>query len=184
MVIINLLPWRESKRIYQARIMKTILIITLFATVASIAGLHEVIVQWNNSLDSQIARLKEEMKIYIRPKESSQKKIKTEQKGAIISGSTLKNLLNFRLATKNLIVELGKWPAQDVCLTTISRDKNVITFSGKAHSAAELTAFLKTWKAAYLFSDITLDDLAQKENNTIQFRFQALANHSYSFPIH
>jgi len=175
MVVINLLPWRTYKQIYEEKIIKKMLLSVMCFSTLIAAMAHFFLSQQVHGVSLRIVHLQEEM----RQMRLLKKQIRKDQH-QMNSLNMMRRLQEYRLATSQLFGELGKNNAADVCFTSIVRNKNSLLFSGNVSSALALTAFLKTWSALFLFSEIKLDYLKQQpENRFMEFRFRAIENHSY-----
>ncbi|TAK76171.1 MAG: hypothetical protein EPO11_04605 [Gammaproteobacteria bacterium] len=156
MVTINLLPWRDHLRRYQEKSVKRIILIAISVSLSLLFAVH-----W--TLKEMIHR--EQLKVLAL--QALQPSLPAEDSSGKFDRA--------RFATQNLFAELAKGYDDDVCFTGITREKNSITFSGSARTAAELTDFLKNWHATYLFAEIKIDQLQyQPDNGWVQFRFRAI----------
>lgn len=170
MVSINLLPWRAYARRYQQQVLRKLLLSVFLLTLLLIVCLHWITAERTQALQLRVTTLEQASQ----PLLLAQKQWKASSDSG--NEAVMKALLNYRYATKKLFAELGRIKADTLCFTQIVRARGRISFAGQAHSAAELTAFLTGWRAAYLFSEIRVEQLEQQENHLIRFRFQAMEN--------
>jgi hypothetical protein len=160
-VEINLLPWRDYKRAYQNKVMKKILLATLLFTMIILTILHQILSSRETALQIRIDVILNQIQQW------REQSIRQNQK------QSSQPLPKPPSDITTLFDELKKMNENEVCFTDISRKKNMTMFTGKAHSAADLTDYLQNWRAAYLFSHIKINQLKQK-NNTAEFRFEAI----------
>lgn len=165
MVTINLLPWRESARMYEKKILKQYLMIAIFAAIFSMIFLRFTLSLREKVLQKNMVELKREVD------EMMNLQGKMPQKD---SKRKLKKWLSYHDDTQKLLIEIGKKSAADVCFKEIMRNKNTLFFTGRARSAADFTRFLQHWNAAYLFSEIKIKQIQQHADGFVQFDFEAL----------
>ena len=173
MVTINLLPWRQYTRAYHVKVMKRMIIMMLSLAIFIIVGVHRIIAQQIQVMQKRVTRLEQSTHRLVNLNKLShlkQDRSNTAKLEKIIS--------SYRAATQNLFAEFTKVYKPKVCFTEITRTKNTLIFSGNTRSAADLTEFLKTWSAAYLFEEIKLEQMQQK-NGFIYFHFQALESQTF-----
>lgn len=170
MVEINLLPWREYTRLYQAKQMKKILFLTLTLCVIPVTGMVLVLTWHEKQLHARITELKKETGRY-----AVQKPLPAKQ-DRLDEAKTSKKYLDRQAATQKFFGELASISAANLCFTSVTRVMNKITFSGNARSAVDLTDFLTHWQAASFFSEIKIEQIEQQGHAFMRFRFQALEN--------
>lgn len=156
MVEINLLPWRIYKQTYQNKIIKRMLLLTFFCSVLGLGIVHYLLSARETARMTRINMLQ------------------NEQRLMLVQKLPAPPLLTPQRELTTLFNELSKMNANEVCFTRIMRNNNTTIFIGKAHSAADLTDYLKNWRAAILFSQIKIIRLEQKNPTVMNFRFEAL----------
>lgn len=169
MVTINLFPWRTALHaMYARRFKKMILFVILL--VLLISGL---IHSWlNNEItyyQNKLAQLTQQIQT------AKQRQMKTIKINDPIITLLVKRLMKHRYMAQQVWRELVNSPTHSVCFTDISRQQESWSFSGNARSANDLLLFLKEWHAAYLFPEIKIEQIIEKENQLIRFRYSALA---------
>lgn len=175
MVRINLLPWREYKRVYQEKATKKMFFMAMAVSVLIIMFMHHVLA--NNVRDLHM-RIKQ-LKLDIQRLTVVQKQLQEDESHQDIA-QFIKKLIGYRAVSNQLFIELSHLEPAEVCFTEISRAKNKIIFTGYTHSAFDLTMFLKQWPALSLFTEVKLDYLKQQSAERLMaFRFQAVELHSF-----
>lgn len=160
MVNINLFSWREAERLYQTRELKKILSRGIGLLVVSLIVVHILLVKVQTDTARRINLLKKEMK-----KNSSH----------ITYVERPQPTFNQRDSAITLFTELRKLNEMgNVCFTEIARSKHLVSFTGRTRSALDLTDYLRSWKAGYLFSEIQIKLIEQQENGLFQFVFTAI----------
>jgi hypothetical protein len=160
MVEINLLPWRDYTRDYENKVMKKTLLTTLLLTALILVGIHHILSKREAALQAHLDMLQKQ------PQQLQWQSVKPVK--------TSRPLHELHPEITILFEELKKMRANEVCFTDIIRNNNMTLFMGKAYSAADLTNYLKNWRAAYLFSQININQLEQKNGAITQFRFEAM----------
>ncbi|EKD69885.1 MAG: hypothetical protein ACD_46C00709G0005 [uncultured bacterium] len=165
--MINLLPWREEKFNYERRfLLKISLILSGFILIFSLI-FHATITQKITKIDEKIALINEKINAF-----SARSGMKNSDENAVISA--IQNRRN--LAKRGLIYFqlLEKFNTENICLEKIDRQEQVLTFSGKVHSAAYLSEFLTNWKIGNVFSYIQIDSLEEQTgSSSLTFKFRA-----------
>lgn len=165
MVSINLLPWREQKRIYQIKVMKKMLMFTVLMVLCIFSVTHFMLSQHENKVRDQIAVIAAKIK---RNQLQQEKSIKQVQ-------PTLNKMDQAALISK-IFYEISNKQPEKVCFTNIERQNNIFSFTGKARSMTELTDFFRHWNAAYLFAEIKIKLIEKQEDGWLRFGFQASEN--------
>lgn len=173
MVTINLLPWRERAQIYQREITKKVLLSTIFLALLVILMAYIGLLWLEKKANKEIYVLKNEIQNFANIKKTMEQQEKMNSKKGFI-----RDLYRYQEATRKLFAILEDKTEYEVCFTGILRKNNMMTFSGHASTALELTEFIKHWKATRLFSEIKVDVLEQTESHDMQFRFIAVEKES------
>lgn len=169
MVEINLAPWREQKKRYEMNVLKIMLAVAFV-----VPALLSFMIYWQaaskvNALNRRVTEKQDEM---LALAGAEQAYVAMKKRNEIV-GQLSHTLFRYQLSTKSLFAELIKKPIKNLCFTEMSREKNIITFSGFARSAADLTDFLQQWDARDLFSEIKIENLHRvKSDPYMRFRFQ------------
>lgn len=163
----NLLPWREREKIYQKKMVNKLFLSSVTATICCFVMLHWMLEKHHDRLMSQVQHVQHELNTYLMHSSDDEK--------MTALSTRFESLIHHQKTMKNLLLALGESMNTPVCFTDIARYENRISFSGKARSLEDLTAYLLSWKAAYLFSEIKINQLKQ-DNQFVQFRFQAEEN--------
>lgn len=177
MVMINLLPWRESQRVYQSKIVKKMLIITLFLNTILLFGSHFILAELKHKVQAHLANLEAELKVATAWRNS----MRAFQTAAPVNQANDK-LLRYRASIWQLFRFLEKNRSADICFTEIKRIKNKLVFTGKTRSVTALMMYLNDWHAVTLFSSIKIASLEQ-QSNTLQFRFFAEEREPFSWSM-
>jgi Tfp pilus assembly protein PilN len=160
MVNINLIPWRDARRIYQTRELKKILCAGIMLLLISVIVVHVLLVKGITGTNHRINGLKNEMQQFHPPLITYIKRPQHKFKQ--------------RYNVSTLFAELGKLDETGkICFTEIARRDHVVSFKGRMRSTIELTDYLNQWKAGYLFSEIKIKLIEQQENGLFQFIFDA-----------
>ena len=169
MVTINLLPWPEYIRVYQAARIKKLLLGAAVAAFSMVLCMHFYMSRQLHAKQNEIAKLEEEI-----DKFSNVEPFFSPKNADLNAGKDRESREINHKKTQKLFTELGKMIIGKVCFTEIVREKNTIIFSGRAETAADFTLFLTHWKAASLFSEIKIEQLQyQPAHQQMHFRFQA-----------
>lgn len=170
MVEINLLPWRKHRRIYEDKIEKKVILLSIVITFLILSGAHFFVWGQVSDMQTHIEQLEEEAHKF-----SHEQKFMQDIDHHSIPVDLVKNIFAYRSETKNLFTELGKAHEYSVCFNEIGREKNRITFSGNTRSASDLTEFLKNWSAGSLFTEIKIEHLQQRPGHGLmEFRLEAI----------
>ena len=166
MLDINLLPWREYKKIKNKKKLKIISIATIAFLFAIFLLIHFIFVIYNNTLSEKVETLSRHL-------ENKAVVLTPVNQTSIISLEEMKHIKDEQKFMRTIYQHLLH-NQQVVQFNEISLEKNDITFRGTARSAQDLTYFLTHWSIANLFSKIELDYLKKQENHTgIFFKFRA-----------
>lgn len=169
MVTINLLPWREAKRIYQFYQLKKLLIIISSVSILMIVSIHLLLLQQQALLQARIDALREQTHQLARLQPMLQDTLSGSAREAL-----LQQLMNHQQAVL-LFKAIREQASEAICLTAITRQGEGFTFSGTAQSMTDLKIFLLKWDAAKLFTEIRIEQLEQQINRKINFRLRAIA---------
>jgi Tfp pilus assembly protein PilN len=169
MVNLNLFPWREHMHAYQQKRIIKMLLCSLFLTGFFLAFIHFYILRQENKLNIHLLKLHEGINFNLTKGYTQEKNLNAHQEDII------KKLIDYHIHTQKLFASLTTYTA-DFCFTEMQRNKNTMTFMGKARSVRNLTDFLRNFRAASSFSEIKIDDINQQENDDVYFRFHAFEN--------
>ena len=161
MVDINLLPWREYKKIYEKKVAMIFLMSAILVSIIILLPAHFFVWSQVNRYAIKTEKLKDQVQLNF-----------GEKLATIAPNYISPAALSYRQATQTLLRGLGAAQPTAACFTSISRHANAIQFAGNTRSAADLAAFLKSWQAGGSFSQIMIDELKQQTGSTLmQFRF-------------
>lgn len=164
MVDINLLPWRPQQRNYQQKLLK-IIIGSVVAIVLLVVGTrYGFLVYQVDEITARLETLQHQVEQLSKQKEN---------KDQYAEADKIKTLQFHDATIKSLFVQLGLPYDNDVCFTSITRNKNKLSFVGRTRSPADLTNFLRTWQAANLFADMQIERLERDAKPNMFFHFQA-----------
>lgn len=166
-MIINLLPWRESKRLYQLSVIKKMLLISFFFHLVFLFGWHILFVELKHKKKIRLIHLESKFKESLQWQVSLQK-FNRENKDINENNA----LIQYRATIWQLFNLLESNRYETFCFTEIKRTKHHYIFSGKTRSIIDLMMYLNHWNAAYLFSSISISYLKQQANIS-QFQFIA-----------
>ncbi|RDI48641.1 PilN domain-containing protein [Aquicella lusitana] len=168
MVAINLLPWREKARIYRAVTIRKMLVASVGFALLVVFMLHLAASRLETNKRNQLIQLESALARY----PAMQDNIKHKKSMAAVQERETNDPR--QQIARQLLMELGRQTGTSVCFSEIVRANQNITFSGYARTASDLTQFLKNWHAAYLFSEIKIEQLEYDSAfHSIRFRFQA-----------
>lgn len=163
MVEINLLPWRQQARLYQRKMTKIFIFVSVVLPMLILTGIHFILAQWVVDAGFRVSHLAAEI--------TAIKQAMLPQQDDLFT-ATIRKMFADRDTSVQLFTELDSVKMNEVCFTEITRKNQVVTFSGYARSINELTEFLKNWPIASLFSQIRLMDLHyQSGDRRTDFRF-------------
>jgi hypothetical protein len=160
MVMFNFIPWREQQRVYQQKMTKRIVAISIVVSLLMMFLCHMILSAIVNQVNTRVASLTNQTNQFA-----------DEQRQLQEVMTSLSNKPVAKDVLPELFRELGGNPVRTVCFTNVSRKNNILYFAGNSQSAAEFTGYIKQWSAAHLFADIYIEQLAQQENQTLHFKF-------------
>lgn len=178
MTQINLLPWREQRKLIQKNKFILLLVsfvgITIFIIVALHFYMSTMISQQNQNNDFLQAEITKEQNII-----ESLKKKKKEQENLTTKIQFIFSLRTMDYQAVEFLNELVHIIPESVFLTKISREGNDITLSGTASSNLQITLFMKNLSKSTIFDQPILTEMSDQENKTagqeasvIEKRFQ------------
>jgi type IV pilus assembly protein PilN len=170
MTRINLLPWREARRVQRQRELVGMLIAAalfgagiLFLAYTEIANRIEYQQERNNYLRGEIARLKkaaEEMQ--------ELQKVKTRLVDRL---NVIQKLQTVRPGMVRMLDELVRLVPQDIYLTGFKTANNQVTLNGIARSDNIISEFMRDLKSATdLYGEPVLQVIETRSVNNVQAR--------------
>ena len=154
MVIVNLLSWRQDKKRYEHRRMTIVLSMIVIMMMTACSSLHFYL----SALENTAALAVNSM---------------LQTKAALMSSHNRLSsapISQFVRETKNdisdineLIISLHDVSFYAMCISQISRTDEAMVIAGRARSPDELTAFLKEFRGARLFSQITIEQIEKND---------------------
>lgn len=156
MVVINLLPWREQERAYHKRRLLYCLVLVFGVSSLIVSIIYSDIERKKHFASQHIEKLKVQIAQW------AVKKTFVHLSTPLFSRDRAWHLVHYHADGLRIFAELGAKPAQHVCWTMVKRKGNKVIFSGRTDSAFDLTELLKNWNAAYLFSQIKLENLSEQ----------------------
>lgn len=170
MMRINLLPWRETRRIQRQRQLIGMLVAAalfgagiLFLVYTEIAHRIEYQQERNNYLRGEIARLK-------KAAEEMQELQKTKTR-LVERLSVIQKLQTVRPGMVRMLDELVRLVPQDIYLTGFKTANNQVTLNGIARSDEVISQFMRDIKnATDLFGEPALQIIETRNVNNVQAR--------------
>jgi len=169
-MVINLFPWRERQQVYERNRLRQIIFSVLTVTLLLLIAAHFLLFMYEQKIEKQVTQCRAELQ-----RLRKERKLQVSDVQRPVSKSVLEKVLIYRADTQRVIAGMGKQHQYHVCFTAMTRANNIITITGNARSAAELTEFLKHWETASQFAEIRIDQLElQPETQLMLFRLQAI----------
>ncbi|MCP5159365.1 MAG: PilN domain-containing protein [Gammaproteobacteria bacterium] len=169
MMRINLLPWREARRVQRQRDLIGMLVVAalvacgmVFLVHTEIANRIEFQQQRNEYLRGEIARLKkaaEELAELQKAKSRLVDRINVIQK-----------LQTSRPGMVRMLDELVRLLPEDIFLTAFKTADNKVTLNGTARSDLIISEFMRDIKTSKLFGEPVLQIIQTKDVNNVQAR--------------
>lgn len=171
MLEINLLPWREHKKLYEKKRMAYIMSAAIILPFGFIFSTHVFLTHKLNTVANQIEKLSHTLKQI-----ESSNKIAYSEKNNELALNKMMNKFTLRQAqTIRLFNDLGVYYHQSLCFTKIQREKRTFLFTGYTRSIVDLKDFLLHWKASHLLGEIKLEQIRYKNNDSTYFVLKASA---------
>lgn len=166
MVNVNFLPWRRMRQVYQAKVVKQFISISLLLILFVICIPYfwfkykeDQLIETISSLKQNLAMLEEEQTIL-----GNSVVLAQEGEGHITAIAGVSALFS----------ALSQNSDPMVCFSSVAKHKNTVAFNGESRSITDLSIFIASWPAAKFFSEIKIEKLAEKENHKVQFRLRAI----------
>lgn len=166
MVLINLLPWRVNKKLYERKTLIKILLCTITLTIMLLIGAFYFLNQLEIQNQIDLLQLNEEEQKIANVTVSTKKK---EFVSEVNEG--LQELIKNRTLLHALLNQLVKMQTHRLCFSEIKQDKNAVIFIGHVASAIDFTDLIINWPVAKLFYEIKLNTLKKSVNDTLDFNF-------------
>lgn len=170
MVEINLLPWKDKRKQYQEKRIKQFIGGSMLVSLLLICFLHWVMTIQIKRLNDKKTTLEEA----ILPLADIKNKWEEDNRKNELIFQWKQTLFQYQSITEKMMMELVRPPMKHLCFNRISREKSQMTFTGFAHSVADLTEFLSHWSGNNYFSEIKITKLhLQPAYHFISFRLEA-----------
>lgn len=167
MVEINLLPWRDARRRHQTKKIKVIFALSVMSSLCILVFFYSYLVKQTALVQAQVVKLKQQLAY------DERQKIRRVNKTVVSVVDPAKVVLGRHVSTMQLLADMGGKQDVDICFTKMERISHHISFSGYARSMADVSDFLRHWKAGALFAEIKIEQLQQQQNDLVLFRFHA-----------
>lgn len=170
MTRINLLPWREARRVQRQRELISMLVVAALAAMGIVFLVHTEIAnrieyqqERNNYLRGEIARLK-------KAAEELQELQKTKNR-LVERLNVIQKLQASRPGMVRMLDELVRLIPQDIYLTGFKTASNQVTLNGIARSDNVISDFMRSIRDANLFGEPALQVIETKNvSSSVQAR--------------
>ena len=169
MIEINLFPWREHKKSHEKKMVFCILTAVIALSISIVITIHAVLSQQLTLLHHQVNAIDQIVKI----NEYSVNRADNNKKNHLLATKMMSNLIARRTRMMDLLNDLSEQKSNHIYFTKIQRTQNNLVFSGRARSVADLTRFLLHWRAVRLFSEIKVNEIQQRNNDSVYFLLKA-----------
>ena len=169
MTRINLLPWREARRIQRQRELIAMLAVVALLAVGLVALVYSDVGQRiefqqerNNYLRGEIARLK---------KAAEELQALQQTRNRLVERlNVIQKLQTSRPGMVRMLDELVRLIPQDIYLTTFKTAENQITLIGVARSDVIISSLMRSIRDAKMFGEPVLQVVQTQTINNVQVR--------------
>ena len=169
MTRINLLPWREARRIQRQRELIAMLAVVALLAVGLVALVYSDVSQRiefqqerNNYLRGEIARLK---------KAAEELQALQQTRNRLVERlNVIQKLQTSRPGMVRMLDELVRLIPQDIYLTTFKTAENQITLIGVARSDIIISSLMRSIRDAKMFGEPVLQVVQTQTINNVQVR--------------
>src|SRR3990167_2581 len=169
MVVINLYPWRECKKLYEKKVIAWFIGMAIFLPFGSLTALHVFLSSKLNALNQRVALLNQTVKHM----EDSDHIVRRTKKEHLLFNNRMNHFMHYQNRTLSLLNALGQPNLYYLCFTNIQREQSMVYFTGYARSIADLTHFFLHWRGANLFTEMKVEKIYYQSDDSIRFQLKA-----------